>query len=74
MLSGRPFRPFRVRLSSGDVYEIRHPEMALLLRSGLYVAVPSDDEELPDRAAWCALLHVVAVEPIGPAPADELLS
>jgi hypothetical protein len=35
MLSRRPFEPFRVRLSSGDAYEVRHPEMALLLRNGI---------------------------------------
>ena len=65
MLSRRPFVPFRVRLSSGDVYEVRHPEMALLLRNGLYVAVPDEGDELPDRAVWCSLLHVAAVEPVG---------
>jgi hypothetical protein len=68
MLSRRPFAPFRVRLSSGDAYEVRHPEMALLLRNGLYVAVPEGDE-LPDRAVWCSLLHVAAVEPVGSMPA-----
>ena len=62
MLSRRPFEPFRVRLSSGDAYEVRHPEMALLLRTGLYVAVP-DADELPERAIYCSLLHVAAVEP-----------
>ena len=70
LLNRRPFEPFRVRLSSGDVYEVRHPEMALLLRNGLYVAVPDPptngaSEELPDRAVWCSLLHVAALEPIG---------
>lgn len=65
MLSRRPFVPFRVRLSSGDVYEVRHPEMALLLRNGLYVALPDEADEIPDRAVWCSLLHVAAVEPVG---------
>lgn len=64
MLARRPFEPFRIRLSSGDTYEVRHPEMALLLRHGLYVALPDEQGELPDRAVWCSLLHVTAVEPI----------
>lgn len=64
LLSRRPFEPFRVRLSSGDAYEVRHPEMALLLRNGIYVAVPNGGDELPEQAVWCSLLHVAAVEPL----------
>ena len=68
LLSRFPFEPFRVRLSSGDAYEIRHPEMALLLRNGIYVALPekpsNGTEELPDKAVWCSLLHVAALEPV----------
>lgn len=63
LLARRPFEPFRVRLSSGDAYDVKHPEMALLLRNGLYVAIPESNEELPDQAVWCSLLHVAAVEP-----------
>jgi hypothetical protein len=63
LLGRRPFEPFRVRLSSGDAYEVRHPEMALLLRSGIYVAVPNGGD-LPENAVWCSLLHVAAVEPV----------
>jgi hypothetical protein len=64
LMSRRPFEPFRVRLSSGDAYEVRHPEMALLLRNGIYVAV-SNGGDLPENAVWCSLLHVAAVEPVG---------
>ena len=60
----RPFEPFSVRLSNGDAYEVRHPEMALLLRNGIYVAVPNGGDQLPERAVWCSLLHVAAVEPL----------
>ena len=63
-LSRRPFDPFRVVLSSGDTYEVRHPEMALLLRNGIYLAQPDATDELPENAVWCSLLHVAAVEPV----------
>ena len=68
-LSLRPFEPFRVVLSSGDSYEVRHPEMALLVRSGLYVAIPDAKGRLPDAAKWCSLLHIAAIEPLS-APAS----
>jgi hypothetical protein len=69
MLARRPFEPFRVRLSSGDAYDVRHPETALLLRNGIYIAIPDRQDELPDRAIWCSLLRVAAVEPVNVGPA-----
>jgi len=66
-LNRRPFDPFRIRLSSGDIYDIRHPEAALLLRTGLYVAPPAENGNLPDRAVYCALLHIAAVESVASA-------
>jgi hypothetical protein len=50
-LSRRPFEPFRIRLSSGDAYDVRHPENALLVKSGIYLSLPDDKGELPDAAA-----------------------
>ena len=65
LLSRRPFEPFRVILSSGDTYEIRHPEFGWLVRGGLYVGLPTDNGDIPDRAVFCSLLHIAAVEPVG---------
>jgi len=64
-LRKQPFEPFRIVLSSGEAYEVRHPEMALLLRGGIKVAEPDDKGELPEVAKWCSLLHITAIEPIG---------
>jgi len=65
-LRRRPFEPIRLRLSSGDVYEVRHPENALLLRGGVYVALGSEGD-LPERAVFCSLLHIAAVETVAAA-------
>ena len=63
-LQRRPFEPFRVCLSNGERYDVRHPEMALLVRGGLYVAVPDASGEPPEVPVWCSLLHFAAVEPL----------
>jgi hypothetical protein len=63
-LQQRPFEPFRIVMSSGDAYDVRHPEMALLVRGGVYVAVPDAQGRLPDVATWCSFLHITAIEPI----------
>ncbi len=56
MLNRRPFEPFEVVMSSGERHPIRRPEMALLLRSRLVVAVAED------RMVICPLLHSASVE------------
>ncbi len=32
-ISAEPFRPFRIKMASGQTYEIRHPEIILVGRS-----------------------------------------
>jgi hypothetical protein len=65
-LGRRPFEPFRIVLSSGDFYEVRHPENALLLRGGIYVA-QHDNGDLPERAVYFSLSHIAAVETVAAA-------
>jgi hypothetical protein len=64
MLNRRPFQPVRVVLSSGQAYEIRHPEMALLTRTSLLVGVDIADDGVPAEFKVLSLLHVTAIEPI----------
>ncbi len=33
LLQERPFKPFRLVMSSGQAYEVRHPAMALLTKT-----------------------------------------
>jgi hypothetical protein len=72
-LTHHPFQPFRVVMSSGDVYDVPHPEMALLVRSGIFIAVPDSAGELPEVPVWCGFLHVAAIEPVanGASPASS---
>ena len=66
-LHRRPFTPFRLILSSGTTYDILHPEMLFVSKSGLTVAIydrdqqPSPDE-VPMREALVSYLHVAATE------------
>jgi hypothetical protein len=64
LLARRPFQPFRVILSSGERYEVRHPEMAFLTRTTLYVATTTAPEGVPDEVNMLSLLHITAVEPV----------
>ena len=65
LLTAKPFRPFRLVMSSGEGYEVRHPEMAMLTKTDLLVGIDEDEEtQAPSRFKICSLLHVTAVEPI----------
>jgi hypothetical protein len=68
LLAKRPFQPFRVVMSSGERYEARHPEMAWLTRTTLYIGIGTEDDGIPDDAAFCSLLHITAVEPLKNGP------
>ena len=64
LLTQQPFRPFRIVMSSGQVYDIRHPEMAMLTRNDLLVGVGDTKEGVPAEFRICSLLHVTAIEPL----------
>jgi hypothetical protein len=51
-------------MSSGESYEVRHPEMAWLTRTTLFVGVDEDSEGVPGRAKMCSLLRITTVEPL----------
>jgi hypothetical protein len=57
LLGRQPFDPLEVRLSSGEVYRIPHPEFAMLLKSTLVIGIPDSD-----RVIVCALLHIASIE------------
>jgi hypothetical protein len=58
------FKPFRLHISDGASYEVRHPEMVLVTRSHVAIATDSADGEIPDRMVLCDPLHVTRIEPL----------
>ena len=42
ILHQRPFRGIEIRTTSGAVYDVHHPEMAAVLRTGLVVVAERD--------------------------------
>jgi hypothetical protein len=64
LLAQRPFKPFRLVMSSGQAYEVRHPEMAWLTRTDILVGIGDTDEGVPAEFKICSLLRVTSIEPI----------
>lgn len=67
LLTQRPFRPFRLVMSSGQAYDVRHPEMAMLTSTNIIVGIDEADDGIPAWFKICSLLHVTAIEPLSSA-------
>ena len=59
VLQRRPFRPFRVILSTREVFDVLHPEMMMI--GERFVAIGRRDDPLTDelRMHWIDSNHVV---------------
>ena len=51
-------------MSSGQAYDVRHPEMAMLTRTSILVGIDDSDDGIPPEFKICSLLHVSAIEPV----------
>lgn len=67
LLTQRPFKPFRLVMSSGQSYDVRHPEMAMLTRTDILVGIDETRDGVPASFKICSLLHVTAIEPLSAA-------
>ena len=59
LMRTQPFVAFEVHVSSGDVYQVHHPEQCLVTGSNLYIWFPEDPD---DHVARCSLMHITGVE------------
>lgn len=59
----QPFEPFRLILTTGAAYDIRHPDLIMVGRRSAVVGVTNEDNGAAyDRTIKVDLLHVVAIE------------
>jgi hypothetical protein len=57
LLRRDPFEPFRIKLTSGDSYDIRDPNAVALGKSRVFIAFPDTD-----TWTFFSYLHIAAVE------------
>ena len=65
-LKNRPFQPFRLFLSNGKTYDVRHPELVLVGRNAVSIGTPAPEftDPVADRVVDVALLHINVIEPM----------
>lgn len=64
LLGRRPFQAVKLTLSSGQTFEIHHPEIAMLTRTSLLIGVDVADDGVPAEFKIVSLLHVASIEPL----------
>ncbi len=63
-----PFTPFRIQLSTGETFDVRHPDLIMVGKRTAIIGFSNDPTPLYDRAVTVALLHIVRLEPLDAAP------
>ncbi len=59
----QPFVPVRIVTSSGEAYEVRHPDQIMIGRTVLFIGLAGKKGgEFYDEVARVALMHVTALE------------
>ena len=64
----QPFQPFRVYLTNGETYDIRHPDLILATLGTAHIAAPSPGQPPDDLGSVriVSLVHVMKIEFIQP--------
>ena len=60
----RPFEPFRVSLSDGSSIVVEHPELILVTRTSVTIAVRPRPGALPVINVFVDPIHVTRVDPV----------
>lgn len=66
----RPFLPFRMYVTDGQTYDIRHPDQIIVLRSRAVVGVGSNGD-FPEHLEHIALVHIVRIKEAPLEPGGE---
>jgi hypothetical protein len=66
VLRKRPFVPFRIRLSDGTVYDVRHPELVMVGLGSAIIGIPPAGKTQPifERTENVSLEHIVKLVPL----------
>jgi hypothetical protein len=62
LMHAQPFKPFRVKLTNGDSYEVANHDSGFVLSQCLEVGIDPDEQGFAKWTARCAYLHIASIE------------
>lgn len=68
-----PFRPFRVFLTSGETFDIFHPDMIVATPGAAHIAVPGPGgpPDAAEHVVIVSLVHIQKVQYVPPSPSAQ---
>jgi hypothetical protein len=68
-LHEQPFVPMRIVTTTGQTYDIHHPELVMVAQHFLFVGLPSSDNpSIAEQVTRIALVHVAELRDLRTAP------
>jgi len=68
----QPFEPFRLILTTGATYDIRHPDLIMVGRRSAIIGLTNkEDGTVYDRTIKVDLLHVVGIQELSVPPTSS---
>jgi hypothetical protein len=68
----RPFQPFRVLLTTGDTYDIRHPDLIMVGQRSAVIGLTNDPAgTFYNRTFIVDLLHIVGIQELPATPSSS---
>lgn len=65
----RPFKPFRLVVTTGATYDVRHPDLIMVgRRSAVFGVTTNPNGTVYDRTFQVDLLHIVGIEELPVSP------
>ena len=64
LLNKRPFRAFRIHMTNGLVFDIRHPDQCTVSGYSARIVVPNDpslSKDLRGKSVICSLAHITHI-------------
>ena len=66
----KPFKPFRLFISSGQGYDVPHPEFIYVSRNRIVITIEVGKNGVPNRDVVISPLHVTSAEDLPERPAE----
>ena len=62
LMDAQPFRPFKVHMTDGAIYDVPHHDAAFVTQNKIEIGLDLNKDGIARRSVHCAILHVTQVE------------
>ena len=67
MMDAQPFKPFRICMSDGKIYDVPNHDAAFVTKNYIEVGLDLDVTGIAENVGRCAILHITRIDDLQPA-------